>query len=709
MQVAIRAGQPATGGLRFSTRSHLRFATQSRTVVRWFTQSAPWSAKAALTLRSNMKEMPFAWLAMIGALMLIGCENGASGYIVAGNISGLSAGGLVLQNDGGDHLTVQMGASSFQFPTAVAPGGSYQVTVASQPTGLTCTVTHGAGADVQATVITNVTVACSAATYQVAGTISGLTASGLVLQNNGTGHLTVGAAATAFQFPTTIAAGGGYSVAVSAQPAGLTCTVSNGAGSKVSANIRVTCSPTALVLGGTVAGLNAAGLVLQDNGTDDLSIPANATNFRFATPIAYGSAYSVTMSAQPLGQSCSIADGASTATANVADIAVTCSSILTFTLTATSGANGSISPTGSQTVNRGAGPSFVATPNVGYGVYRWLLDGTLVQTGGDVYTISNVLANHSVQVTFAKTTLTPSLAALPLAVHDTAANAALTGNARQVIISNTGSVAATNVSISYPTWPSGTTASSTCGSALAPGATCSITVTPGPNATSACTGGIAPSPGVVAITSEESGTSSFTATVLGYACIYQGGNLFAIDDTTPSTAGVSGKVAALTDQAPAFPNGTGWNPNGDLFDIPGIYETSISPCAGNTSGACDTAQIAAHYSAFSPSLYAAGLCLGTIDDYADWYLPAICEMGFDGASGSGSGCGSSVSPLIQNMQSSLVGLSNFPAGYYWSSTEYSADPVGAAWVQAFTAGGSFQSYPGKDNLPGVRCVRALTQ
>ena len=78
-------------------------------------------------------------------------------------------------------------------------------------------------------------------------------------------------------------------------------------------------------------------------------------------------------------------------------------------------------------------------------------------------------------------------------------------------------------------------------------------------------------------------------------------------------------------------------------------------------------------------------------------------------SGSGSGCGSSASPLIQNMQSSLVGLSNFPAGYYWSSTEYSADPAGSAWVQDFTAGGSYQSYPGKNNPPGVRCVRALTQ
>jgi hypothetical protein len=346
---------------------------------------------------------------------------------------------------------------------------------------------------------------------------------------------------------------------------------------------------------------------------------------------------------------------------------------------------------------------------VGYGVYQWLLDGTVVQTGGDIYTVVNVLANHSVQVTFAKTTLTPSLAALALAVKDTAANAALTGNARQIVISNTGSVAATNVSISYSTWPSGTTASSTCGGVLSAGAACSIIVTPGPNATSACTSGIAPTPGVVAITSDESGPSSFTATILGYGCIYQGGNVFAIDDTTPSTGSVSGKVAALTDQAAAFPNGIDWSPNGDLFDIPGIYETSSSPCTGNTGGACDTVQISTHYAGFSPSLYAAGLCLGNINDYADWYLPAICEMGFDGASGSGSGCGSPVSPLIQNMQSNLVGLNNFPEGYYWSSTEYSADPAGAAWVQDFTSGGSYQSNPGKNNLPGVRCVRALTQ
>jgi hypothetical protein len=61
------------------------------------------------------------------------------------------------------------------------------------------------------------------------------------------------------------------------------------------------------------------------------------------------------------------------------------------------------------------------------------------------------------------------------------------------------------------------------------------------------------------------------------------------------------------------------------------------------------------------------------------------------------------------MQSSLLGPSNFPAGYYWSSTEYAASPTGAAWVQDFTTGGSYQSYPSKNNPPGVRCVRALMQ
>lgn len=645
---------------------------------------------------------------MSAALMLNGC-GGESTYIVAGSISGLSASGLVLQTNGGDDLTVPMAASSFQFPTQVPTSDSYDVTVAAQPAGLTCTVSHGSGANVQALFISSIKVSCSAQTYTIAGTISGLTASGLVLQNNGTDHLAVPAHATTFQLPTAIAAGSSYKVVASAQPVGLTCTVSNGVVSKVSANvdsIRVTCSPNTVTLDGTITGLNASGLVLQDNGADDLTIPANATTFRFPTPIAFGSGYSVTMSAQPAGEMCSVADGSSTATTDVTDIVVSCATIPTFTVTATSGTNGSIAPTGSIKVNSGGSQSFVATPSPSYGIYQWMLDGAVVQTGGDVYILSNVLANHSVRGTFAQTTLTPSLAALALAVNDTTVNAALTGTARQIIISNTGSIPATNVSISYPTWPSGTTASSTCGSTLAPAATCSITVTPGPNATSACTSEIAPTPGVVSITSDESGSSLFTVTVLGYGCVYQGGYVFAIDDTTANTGSISGKVAALTDQAPTNPNGVDWSPNGDFFNILGIDENSTSPCAGNTDGACDTAQIVAHYLASSPSSYAAGLCLATIDAYSDWYLPAICELGADEFS-YGSGCGVLSSPLIQNMESNLVG-SSVPFGFFWSSTQYSGLPTQAAWLQYFGPGESEQFNALKNNLPGVRCARALT-
>ena len=77
-------------------------------------------------------------------------------------------------------------------------------------------------------------------------------------------------------------------------------------------------------IGGTVAGLDASGLVLQLNGGDDLAIAANATNFAFPTTLTHGSAYEVTVAQQPANQLCSVDNGSGTANADVADIAVTC-------------------------------------------------------------------------------------------------------------------------------------------------------------------------------------------------------------------------------------------------------------------------------------------------------------------------------------------------------------------------------------------------
>ena len=668
-------------------------------------------------------------------------------YPVAGTVSGLTASGLVLQNNGTNDLTIAANATSFQFSTPVAAGGGYSITVLTQPSGSTCSVSNGAGSNVQAAV-TAISIACSPITHTVAGTITGLTAGGLVIQNNGADDLVVAANATAFTFATPVASGGGYSVTALSQPSGLTCSVSNGSGTGLRsdiASVQIACSASAFSVGGTIVGLTGNGLVLQNNSGDDSSIAANAAAFAFATPVAYGGVYAVTVSTQPAGQTCSVTQGTALLTTQVTNVIVTCVNIVTYTLLPSAGTNGSIAPSSAVVVNSGDGFSFVATPDAGYAIDQWLLDGTLAQSGGAVFALTNIAANHTVAVSFAQATLTSSVATLALAMNclpssgcTSVQNAALSGNPRQIVVTNTGAVAATNVSIAYPTWPAGTTASSTCGSVLAPSSSCTITITPGATASSNCTSGIAPVSDIITLSADDAASNYVEAAVLGYGCIYQGGYIFSMDDTTAATQSVGGKVAALTDQS----SNILWSSNGSgnvgNFAVLGVDETStvMSPsptsppyapgtpayiaCAGSTDGACNTANIV-DYANFNRASggpaptpleqYAAGLCKATIQSYSDWYQPAICEQGYDGI-GAGSGCGTASSPTLQNMQSNLVDngdVAGLDGGLYWSSTEYSADPQAMAWLHIFVSGGGgVQTGLSKASAVHARCARTLT-
>ena len=77
-------------------------------------------------------------------------------------------------------------------------------------------------------------------------------------------------------------------------------------------------------VGGTVSGLSGT-VVLQDNGGDDLSVTGNGS-FTFATPVASGAGYSVTVKTNPSGQSCTVSNGSGTVgSANVTNVAVSCS------------------------------------------------------------------------------------------------------------------------------------------------------------------------------------------------------------------------------------------------------------------------------------------------------------------------------------------------------------------------------------------------
>ena len=353
----------------------------------------------------------------------------------------------------------------------------------------------------------------------------------------------------------------------------------------------------------------------------------------------------------------------------------------------------------------------------------------------------------NISVTGLPATLGVSVSSLALSVNNTALNAALTGNARQVTITNTGTNRADNVgyTLSSPL-PSGTTITpASCGT-IAPGDTCVLTITPSTTN---------PAPAAVTLKIQGQGATLATSTVpidvalnlLTYGSLYQSGYVFSIDDTTVNTGSIGGKVAALENQTPTWPFGFIWssmdtstdsnsghNPLNVVYDaIPGIYENSVAPgdaCTGNTDGACNTGVITAFYPTIPTSNYAAGLCKATINGYSDWYLPAICEMGYltDLSSTTpNNNCGgptSPIVPLLQNMQSNLLDNLDNPNlafmttlnGLFWSSTEYSGNIGGSStsvdvWYETFDSigGKSNQNFDNKRDPTGVRCVRAMTQ
>jgi hypothetical protein len=151
-------------------------------------------------------------------------------------------------------------------------------------------------------------------TYSVGGNLSGLTGTGLALQNNGGDTLPVAAAATAFTFATELEVGFSYVVTVSTEPTGQTCTVSNGSGTISDADVTdvaVTCTdnPEPLyTINGTASGLGPNSVTLQNNLTDDLMVSANG-GFVFDTALPDGSPYDVTVLTQPTGQTCDVTNG----------------------------------------------------------------------------------------------------------------------------------------------------------------------------------------------------------------------------------------------------------------------------------------------------------------------------------------------------------------------------------------------------------------
>jgi hypothetical protein len=256
-------------------------------------------------------------------------------FHLGGTVSGLAAGDAVIIKNGNDAITVNANGS-FALPTEVNYGDGFHVS--AHGTGHAICSVSGGIATMPAKDVWEVSVACSDNSVTVGGTASGLNAgqSFTMLDNGDTDFPVTITANGPFVFPSPIAQGGSYAATIVAQPTLQRCSVANGSGSSSAdvTNVAVSCVDT-YVLSVTVSGLNGA--VKLANGSDTVSLSQNGTA-SFATRLAAGDAYNITVSKQPLGQTCSATNGSATMPAQDNTVNVSCTpNVVVFRVDALAG------------------------------------------------------------------------------------------------------------------------------------------------------------------------------------------------------------------------------------------------------------------------------------------------------------------------------------------------------------------------------------
>jgi 6-phosphogluconolactonase (cycloisomerase 2 family) len=128
-------------------------------------------------------------------------------------------------------------------------------------------------------------------------------------------------------------------------------------------------APT-FTIGGTVTGLaSGESVTLANNGANPTTVTAN-TSFVFSTRIAEHGSYSVTVTMQPTGQTCTVSSGSgSSVTENVTSVAVTCANLAQYAYVVNYGSNtvsqfsigssGMLAPLTAATVATGRSPESV--------------------------------------------------------------------------------------------------------------------------------------------------------------------------------------------------------------------------------------------------------------------------------------------------------------------------------------------------------------
>ncbi len=237
---------------------------------------------------------------------------------------------------------------------------------------------------------------------------------------------------------------------------------------------------------------------------------------------------------------------------------LTVSLVPTYTLTATAGANGAVTPAGITTVQQGQSQTFTITPIASYTIAGVLVDGASVGAVG-TYTFTNVTANHTISANFAAPLITVSSGN-----NQTALTGAAFGSALAVLVTNAAGtpLAATAVLFTAP----GSGASATVAASAITNASGIASVTATANATA----------GAYAVTATVSGTSATTSFSLRNL-----GAPSAIAVVSGSSQSAALSAAFATTLTAVVRDSTG-------FALPNVVVTFTPPSSGASAGVSAT-------------------------------------------------------------------------------------------------------------------------
>ncbi len=246
-------------------------------------------------------------------------------YRISGTVNGLRAGQTVqLSNNSAETISVSTNGG-FSFANKVIEGQPYNVRVAAQPTGQTCSVVNGVGTATAN--VTNVVVNCTDITYNISVNAFGLEAGDtLVVSNNAR---TFNVTSNGTRLLETVIYNSSYHVQINTPPTNKTCNfdtnavTSGNALSNITLNVR--CSYITYTLGGTLSGLEAGdtpALRLESNA--QLTTLTADGAFTLNGSVNSGANYLVVLNQRPTNKNCTLTNNSGVARGNVSNIVVTC-------------------------------------------------------------------------------------------------------------------------------------------------------------------------------------------------------------------------------------------------------------------------------------------------------------------------------------------------------------------------------------------------